>query len=83
MDAAYGLGVVYLHTGRAGDAVNYLRVAWRRAPWAARVNYHLGEAYRLVGDVARARVHLTKALHWAPDAAARDRAALALGLLGS
>ena len=83
VDAAYGLGVVYLHTGRAGDAVNYLRVAWRRAPWAARVNYHLGEAYRLVGDVARARVHLTKALHWAPDAAARDRAALALGLLGS
>lgn len=82
VDAAYGLGVVYLHTGRAGNAVNYLRVAWRRVPWAARINYHLGEAYRLTGDAARARVHLTKALHWGPDAIARERAALALSLLG-
>ena len=83
VDAAYGLGVVYLNTGRAGNAVNYLRVAWRRAPWAPRVNFYLGEAYRLTGDDARARVHLRKAMNWDPDARWRERAALALGLLGA
>ena len=81
VDAAYGLGVVYLNTGQAGNAVNYLRVAWRRAPWAPRVNFYLGEAYRLTGDDARARVHLRKAMNWDPDARWRERAALALGLL--
>ena len=83
VDAAYGLGVVYLNTGQAGNAVNYLRVAWRRAPWAPRVNFYLGEAYRLTGDDARARVHLRKAMNWDPDARGRERAALALGLLGA
>ena len=81
VDAAYGLGSLYLNTGQPGNAVNYLRVAWQRAPWAPRLNFYLGEAYRLVGD-ARARVHLRRAMHWAPDARWRQRAALALGLLG-
>ena len=80
--AAYGLGVVYLHTGQAGDAVNYLRVAYRRAPWAPRINFYLGEAYRLTGDRARARTHLTKAMHWDADERRRERASMALALLG-
>ena len=82
VDAAYGLGVVYLNTGQAGNALNYLRVAWQRAPWAPRLNFYLGEAYRLTGDDVRARVHLRKAMNWDPDARWRERAALALGLLG-
>lgn len=80
--AAYGLGVVYLHTGQPGDAVNYLRVAYRRAPWAPRVNFYLGEAYRLTGDRVRARVHLNKAMHWDSNEQRRERAAMALALMG-
>lgn len=80
--AAYGLGVVYLHTGQPGDAVNYLRVAYRRAPWAPRINFYLGEAYRLTGDRARARTHLMKAMHWDADERRRERASMALALLG-
>ena len=79
--AAYGLGVVYLHTGQPGDAVNYLRVAYRRAPWAPRINFYLGEAYRLTGDRARARTHLSKAMHWDADERRRERASMALALL--
>ena len=80
--AAYGLGVVYLHTGQSGDAVNYLRVAYRRAPWAPRINFYLGEAYRLTGDRARARTHLRKAMHWDANEHRRERASMALALLG-
>lgn len=80
--AAYGLGVVYLHTGQPGDAVNYLRVAYRRAPWAPRINFYLGEAYRLTGDKARARTHLKKAMHWDSNEHRRERASMALALLG-
>ena len=80
--AAYGLGVVYLHTGQPGDAVNYLRVAYRRAPWAPRINFYLGEAYRLTGDRARARAHLSKAMHWDSNQHRRERAAMALALMG-
>ena len=83
VDAAYGLGIVYLHTGQSGDAVNYLRVAYQRAPWAPKINYYLGEAYRLTGDKARARIHLTKAMNWHPDERWRERAALALAMIGS
>ncbi len=80
--AAYGLGVIYLHTNQPGDAVNYLRVAYRRAPWAPRLNFYLGEAYRLTGDKARARAHLTKAMYWESDERRRERASMALALLG-
>ncbi|MGD8833262.1 MAG: hypothetical protein PVF57_21830, partial [Pseudomonadales bacterium] len=33
-------------------------------PWAAMVNYYLGESYRLIGDT-RARPYLTNARNWA------------------
>ncbi len=63
-DGVLGLGLAYLYTGRPGEAVNYVRVAYSRAPWAALVNYYLGEAYRLIGDT-RARGYLVNARNWA------------------
>ena len=63
-DAILGLGLAELHRGRAGDAVNYLKVAYARAPWAAVINYYLGESYRLMGD-SRARTYLENARSWA------------------
>lgn len=63
-DGVVGLGLAYLYTGRPGEAVNYMKVAYARAPWAAMVNYYLGESYRLIGDT-RARPYLTNARNWA------------------
>ncbi|MCZ6889554.1 MAG: hypothetical protein O7H39_13750 [Gammaproteobacteria bacterium] len=82
VDAAFGLGVVYLHSGQPGDAVNYLKVAYQRAPWAPRINFYLGEAYRLTGDKVKARRHLMKALNWDAKEAWRDRASMALAMIG-
>ncbi|MDH3642873.1 MAG: tetratricopeptide repeat protein [Gammaproteobacteria bacterium] len=62
-DAVLGLGLSYLHSGRAGDALNYLKIAYQKAPWAPHINFYLGESYRLVGD-RRAAVHLTNARNW-------------------
>ena len=67
IDAVFGLGLSYLHSGRPGDAVNYLKVAYQRAPWASIVNFYLGESYRMIGDT-RAGTYLTNARNWAPDA---------------
>ena len=76
-DAVFGLGVSYLHTGRAGDGVNYLRVAYQHAPWAYSVNFFLGEGYRIIGDT-RATTHLLNARNWSPEAAWRGAAEEAL-----
>ena len=64
-DAIFLLGLAYLYSGRAGDALNYLRIAHRRQPWAAHINFYLGESYRLIGD-SRARAHLERARRWSP-----------------
>jgi tetratricopeptide (TPR) repeat protein len=76
-DAVFGLGVAYLHTGRAGDGVNYLRVAYQHAPWAYSVNFFLGEGYRIIGDT-RATTHLLNARNWSPEEAWRVAAEEAL-----
>lgn len=76
-DAAYGLGVAYLHTGRAQDAMPYLRLAYEKVPWEVSVNFYLGEGYRIAGD-PRAVAHLRNALHWTSDATWRERAEFAL-----
>ena len=81
VDAAFGLGVVYVHTGKPGDAINYLLVAHRLAPWAPRINYYLGEAYRLSGKEALARLHLKKTYHWDASEDWRKRARISLSLL--
>jgi tetratricopeptide (TPR) repeat protein len=81
VDAAFGLGVVYVHTGKPGDAINYLRVAHRLAPWAPRINYYLGEAYRLTGNEALAKLHLKKTYHWDASEDWRKRARISLSLL--
>jgi tetratricopeptide (TPR) repeat protein len=62
-DAVFVLGLAYLYSGRAGEALNYLRIAHGRQPWASHVNFYLGEAYRLVGDT-RSREHLERARAW-------------------
>ena len=81
VDAAFGLGVVYVHTGKPGDAINYLLVAHRLAPWAPRINYYLGEAYRLSGNEALAKLHLRKTYHWDASEDWRKRARISLSLL--
>jgi tetratricopeptide (TPR) repeat protein len=63
-DGILGVGLAELHGGRPGDAANYLKVAHSRAPWAAVINFYLGESYRLMGD-SRARVYLENARSWA------------------
>ncbi|NIP13290.1 MAG: tetratricopeptide repeat protein [Pseudomonadales bacterium] len=62
-DAVMGLGLSYLHSGRPGDALNYLKIAYQKAPWAPHLNFYLGETYRLIGD-PRARRHLLNARNW-------------------
>ncbi len=77
IDVAYGLGVAYLHTGRAEQALGHLRMAYEQVPWAAEANFYLGEAYRRLGD-GRAAGYLRKAGSWAVDPVWRARAAVAL-----
>ena len=80
-DAAFGLGMVYLRGGEPEEALEYLSIAYARAPWSPRVNYHLGEALGLLGEAEFARRHLRKTMYWDPDAAWRARAARALARL--
>lgn len=65
-DAIFILGLAYLYSGRPGDALNYLRIAHRRQPWAPQLNFYLGESYRLIGD-SRAGAHLERARRWSPN----------------
>ena len=76
-DAAYGLGVAYLHTGRAAEAMRYLRLAYEKMPWEVSVNFYLGEGYRIAGD-PRAAAYLRNALNWTSDPMWRERAEFAL-----
>ena len=76
-DAAYGLGVAYLHTGRAAEAMRYLRLAYEKMPWEVSVNFYLGEGYRIAGD-PRAAAYLRNALNWTSDPMWRERADFAL-----
>ncbi len=80
-DAAYGLGMLYLYGGAPVEALDYLRRAHLGAPWSPRINFYLGEAYRLAGDATRARAHLEKTAYWHPDADWRKRAHSALDKL--
>ena len=79
--AAYGLGVVSLIAGRSEDALTYLRAAHSRASWSPQISFFLGEAYRRLGDLRRARQYFTKSAHWHPDPTWRDRADRALALI--
>ena len=74
VDAAFGLGVSLLKTARAGDGLPYLRVAYRRLPWNARVNLFLGDAYKQVGDRSSANFHLERAALWEVEEELRQRA---------
>ncbi|MCZ6642889.1 MAG: hypothetical protein O7F71_15030 [Gammaproteobacteria bacterium] len=76
-DAIFYLGLAYLHSGQAGDAINYLRVAYTKVPWSPRINFYLGEGYRLIGD-RRAKLHLINARNWASSDVWRHMAELAL-----
>ncbi len=76
-DAAYGLGVAYLHTGRASEAIKHLRLAYQKMPWNVPINFYLGEGYRIAND-RRAAVHLQNARNWAQDDLWRQRAEFSL-----
>ena len=77
IDAVFGLGLSYLYSGQPGDAVNYLKIAYQRMPWASIVNFYLGESYRQIGDT-RASIYLINARNWAPDRLWRNLAEAAL-----
>lgn len=79
VDAAFGLGSVYLHRGRAGEALNYLRVAYKHSPWSVRVNLQLGEAYRQLGKLRAAEKYIMIAAHWDVNEQRRNLAAKLLG----
>ena len=81
-DAAFGLGMLHLRDGRPETAMEYLALAYARAPWSPRVNYYLGEAFGMLGDADRARRHLRKTQYWDPDDDWRQRAARALARVG-
>ncbi|MCZ6616801.1 MAG: hypothetical protein O7E57_01610 [Gammaproteobacteria bacterium] len=76
-DAIYHLGLAYLYSGQAGDAINYLRVAYTKVPWSPRINFYLGEGYRIIGDT-RAKMHLINARNWASNSIWRRMAEYAL-----
>ena len=82
-DAAYGLGILYLHGGQSREALEHLLAAHNRAPWSPRINFYLGEAYRQNGAYDRARQHLEKTANWHPDQAWRERAERALDLVAA
>ena len=79
-DGIFQLGMVELYTGKPGTAVNYLRLAHQRVPWSARVNFQLGECYRLLGYSA-ARKHLVQARDWAHTDLTVALAEAALGMM--
>ncbi|MCY3884541.1 MAG: DUF1570 domain-containing protein [Gammaproteobacteria bacterium] len=72
VDAAFGLGILYLNEGKAADALDYLLVSHQHAPWSARVNGHLGETYRQLGQFAKAAEYLKIAVHWETDELRRE-----------
>ena len=74
VDAAFGLGVSLLRSARAGDGLNYLKVAYERLPWNARINLFLGDAYRQIGNNTRASFHLNRAIMWEIEEAVRQQA---------
>ena len=76
-EAIYRLGLAHLYIGQPGESLGYLEIAWRRAPWSARVNYFLGENLRLVGD-SRARWFLQNASRWAASEYFREVTRMAL-----
>ncbi|MDC0214437.1 hypothetical protein OAL14_06445 [Gammaproteobacteria bacterium] len=63
IEAIYSLGVIELYSGRPGTALNYLKVAEDHAPWSPRINFHLGEALRLLGNPS-GKGYLIKARDW-------------------
>ena len=81
VDAAFGLGISYLKSDRAGDGLNYLRVAYHRAPWSPRINLFLGEAFLRVGLNQSAFKHLHRAYLWENDDLWRRKAAGFIELL--
>ena len=74
VDAAFGLGVSLLRSARAGDGLNYLKVAYERLPWNARINLFLGDAYRQIGNNNKASFHLNRAIMWEIEEAVRQQA---------
>lgn len=80
VDGVYLKGIIDLYRGQPGVAVNYLRAAHRYAPWAPKINYHLGECLRLLGDPS-ALFYLENAFAWSKNDSWRNLASVSLTLL--
>lgn len=76
-DAILQLGITELYTGNPGRAINYLRIAYNRAPWSPKINLHMGECLRLLGS-SQAELHLEQARDWAYSETVRQLANTAL-----
>jgi tetratricopeptide (TPR) repeat protein len=76
-EAILWLGITELYGGNPGGAISYLRIAHNRAPWSPRVNFHVGECLRLMGN-PRAEAHLRQAHAWARDPDLKQLSQLAL-----
>lgn len=81
VDAAFGLGILYLNEGKALEALDYLLVSHKHAPWSARVNFHLGEAFRQLGQLKKAAEYLRIAAHWETDEYRKESMLEVLGLV--
>ena len=81
-DALLGLGAVQFRLGELESALTHLEAAYSRAPWSARINFFLGEAYRMAGRRAQARKHLYRAARWELNGSWKARAEKALDDLG-
>jgi tetratricopeptide (TPR) repeat protein len=61
LSAMAGLGEIALRERRYEDAIRLLEDVLRRAPYATELHYSVGMAYRGLGRVEQALVHLTQA----------------------
>ena len=80
--ARYGLGQIAVREGRFAEAIPQLQRVLELQPQADRVYFHLGMAYRGLGDMRPAREHLARAGDdnvTFPDPLSRELQALALG----
>lgn len=82
-DAAFGLGVALFLLAEPMQAIRMLQRAHEHAPWAPRISLFLGDAWRQVGDIAKARWHLARAVRWEVEPAWQAQARRAYALVAA
>jgi tetratricopeptide (TPR) repeat protein len=76
------LGWVHVRKNRARIGLPYLQAALDSDPANAAIRYHLGVAYEQLGEIARARIELTRALQENPRFKGADEARALLKAIG-